>query len=231
MERVTFKSVAQVNIRYVITKNHYDLNNSSFYNSPGCYVDNTCFQYDTLGDGEVQHTPEYLVSTQNTEDFMVSLALYISENHSPELFKILEHLEPYGISTEQIKFLYNLKPNSNRKPTYINLQEMKKTTSDKQYDKRWEKLDSDWRPTFRNIFRHMVVSFHGFLARLIVTEKIRQATDYGVWVDYEEEFKIPDFNNIRGSMYVLESFLTAYRNIDAISRQVESLKHNMKLSD
>jgi len=231
MERVTFKSVSQANIRYVVTKDRHDLDNSSFYNSPGCYVDNTCFQYDTLGDGEVQHTPEYLVSTQNTEDFMVSLALYISENHNSELFKILEHLEPYGISTEQIKFLYNLKPNSNGKPTYINLQEMKKTTSDKQYDKRWEKLDSDWRPTFRNIFWHMVVSFHGFLARLIITEKIRQATDYSIWVDYEEEFKIPDFNNIRGGMYVLESFLTAYRNIDAISRQAESLKCNMKLSD
>lgn len=231
MERVTFKSVSQGNVRYVVTKGHYDHNDSNFYSSPGSYVSNTCLQYDTFGDGEVQHTPEYLVPAQQIEDFMVSLALYISDNHSSELFKVLEHLEPHGISEPQIKFLYNLKPNSNGKPTYINLQETKKTTADKQYDKRWEKLDSDWVPTFRNIFRHMSVSFHGFLDRLVVTEKIRQATDYGVWVDYEEEWKITNFSNIRNGMLILESFLTAYRNIDSISRQTESLKYNMKLSD
>lgn len=230
MEKITFKSQTHSNIRYVVAKDHYDMPNNNFYNSPGCYVDNTCFQYDTYEDGDVQHTPEHLVSATDMEDFMVSLALYISENHSSELLKVLEHLEPYGISEDQIKFLFTLKPNTNGKPTYINLQETKKTTSDKQYDKRWEQLDSDWRPTFRNIFRHIAVSFHGFLARLIITEKIRQATNYGVWVDYEEEFKISDFGHIRNSILVLESFLTAYRNIDAISRQVESLKYNMSLN-
>ena len=46
-KRITFKSVAQDNVRYIILKDDYDVGHSStnnFYNNPSAYVGNTCFQ-------------------------------------------------------------------------------------------------------------------------------------------------------------------------------------------
>lgn len=229
MEKIIFKSIGHSNIRYVISKDHYDMSNGNFYKSPGAYVGNTCFQYDTCGDGDVQHSPEWLVSAQELEDFMVSLALYISDNHSIDLLPVLDGLEPYGISADEIQFLYALKVRDNGKPMYINLKEMKKTTADKQYDKRWEKLDGDYEPTFKNIYPHFIESFHGFLARILIAEKIREATNWGIRLDYEESFKISDMSHVRNAISILQSFLTAYRSIDHISRTVDCLKHNMSI--
>lgn len=229
MEKITFRSIKQNNIIYVIAKDHYDLPSGEFYHSSSSYVGNTCFQYDTCGDGDVQHSPEYLVSAQNIEDFMTSLALHIADNHNIELLPVLSNLEPFGISANEIQFLYNLKPGKNDKPIYFNLKEMKKTTADKQYDIRWKKLPQHFEPTFQNIYPHFVESFHGFLARLLIAEKIREATDWNIWLDYEESFKISEMSHIRDSIRILQSFLTAYRNIETIGKQADCLKHNMLL--
>lgn len=230
MEKITFKSVSQSNVRYIVTKDQYDLLNGDFYRSPGAYVGNNCFQYDTYGDGDVQHSPEWLVSATQLEDFVVSLAIFISENHSIDLLPVLDSMEPYGISTDEIQFLYTLKAGGRKKTiTYINLKEMKRTHRDKQYDKRWERLSQDYEPTFEHIYPHFVVSYHGFLARILIAEKIREATGWGIWIDYEETFKISNITNIRNAINILQSFLSAYRQIDFISRGADSLKHNMSI--
>ena len=229
MEKITFKSIGKENIRYVVHKDHYNISDGNFYHNPSAYVGNTCFQYDTYADGDTQHSAEWLVSAQDLEDFTVSLALFISENHSPELLSVLDHLEPYGISEDQIRFLYTLKPGNNGKATYINLKEMKKTTSDKQYDKRWEKLPEDYEPDFKHIYPHFVESFHGFLTRILIAEKIREATNWNIWLDYEETFKVK-MNHIRDGIRILQCFSEAYRNIENISRIADCLKHNMSIA-
>ena len=229
MDQIIFKSIKKENIRYVVTKSHYDVPNSNFYHSPGSYVGNNCFQFDTLGDGEVQHTPLYLVAGADIEDFSVSLAIFISENHSIEMWEVLHYDLSNYFDPEEIKFLYNIRVKEG-KATYINLKEMKKTTAEsKRHDKRWEKLSDDYEPDFEHIYPFFNQSFYGLLIRLQLAEKIREATGWNIWVDYEGYFKIPNFSNIRDSLKVIESFMSAYKNLEYIKSSGGCIRHNMRL--
>ncbi|MBU1621808.1 MAG: hypothetical protein KJ604_20320 [Gammaproteobacteria bacterium] len=236
MDRITFKSIKKDNIRYVFVESSTKENNSGFYNHPSAFVASTAFQFDTMGDGEIRHTPLYLVGAEEIEDFTCSLALYLSENHSMDAYNVLHYnllrIKDYnqGNQRKEIQFLYGLK--NPQKETWINLSDCKKSYSEsKDHDKRWIKLSCDFLPNFENIYPFFIASFHGLLDRLFLTEHIREATDWNIWVDYEEYFKIKDFNNIRNALNIIEAFIVAYDKLAFIARAGENIKHNVKIKE
>jgi len=219
MEKIIFKSVRKVNIRYTIYRDHFSpaipTGVGYFYSNPSSYVGNDCFQFDTLGDGEVQHTPEQLISSFDLEDFMVSLAVFVAENHSKELVSVLNSLFPYKINDDKIRFLYGIHPSE--KTIYINLSNLKTSTSSKkEFDGRWEKLPAGYSPDFEHIFPYLVESYYGILSRVILTERIRKVTEFNLWVDYEKYFGIRDFNLVRISLQLIESCRTVYKELERI---------------
>ncbi len=219
MDKAEFESVNRDGVKYVIYKDRNAAPYNDYHHYPGAYIHSTCFQYET-------HGSEHLVSNTYFEDFIKSLGVHISENHNPKLFLILINLKPLEISEAEIRFLYTLKPKRG-KTTYINLKKLKKTTSDKQFDIRWTKLRDDYQPTFRYIYPYFVQPFHGFFERILIAEKIREATEWNIWIDYEEEFGISITGDIQNSLSIFQCFLDAYRNIELLTRIGESLKHNV----
>jgi len=229
MDQIRFKSIRDANLRYVWTKALTDGPNNDFYRNPGRYVDSNAYQYETYGDGEVQHSPMYLVSMDGLEDFICSLALFLAENQSKEVYECLRYSQYLSsINSDQVMFLYNLK--IKEKTVYINLSEQKKSTDErKRHDKRWVKIANDYRPTFENIFPFFCQSYHGLMNRLVMAEKIREVTGYNLWVDFESYFHIPKMDHIRSAMRAIECFLSAFNSLDNLNRSIESLKHNMGL--
>ena len=229
MDQIRFRSIRDANLRYAWTKASSDGPNNDFYRNPGRYVGSNAYQYETYGDGEVQHSPMHLVSADSLEDFICSLALFLAENQNKEVYECLRYNQYLSnIDKDQVMFLYNLK--IKEKTVYIDLSEQKKSTDErKQYDKRWMKIADDYRPTFENIFPFFCQSYHGLMDRLAIAERIREITNYDLWVSFESYFHIPKMDHIRGAMKVIECFLSAFNSLDNLNRNVESLKHNMEL--
>lgn len=107
--------------------------------------------FDTLGDGETQHTPEHCPSNtfENAEDFVMSLIPAITgiptgEDCSIE-YNASRAIAPGTMpSDELIKFIGGLKYDDH-KAIYVNFSDMKKSSAEsKQHDKRWTKLCSSY---------------------------------------------------------------------------------------
>ena len=230
MERLVFASIGKGNIRYIWVYDHYKMDNHGFYSNCGGYVSNCAFQYDTLGDGDTQHTPEYLVHKDDIEDYICSMAVYVAENPTKETFDVLSqgiHLN--NISVDTVKFLVSLK--SNGKPLYYNLHECKKSTASRlEHDKRWERLPDDYEGTFRTIYNMTVPNFYGFLDRLYLAEEIRGHANYDLWIDYEHDFGLSRSNSqVFTAMNIIQTFIEAMQKMESIKQAYECMRSNLRL--
>ena len=98
-------------------------------------------EYDTLGDGATQHTPVYPVRNEHVLDYMASLATYARDNIST--YDDMITLWPCRFRDRNlVELLMSIKYNPD-KPTYINPQTYKKSTSPtKRHDRRWIEVPS-----------------------------------------------------------------------------------------
>jgi len=231
MEDIRFKSVkAPDKIMYVWMKSQHDGPNSAFYGNCRNYVANTAYQFDTYGDGNTQHSPMYLVPSENIEDYIISLSLYISDNPTKETFELFNYSHHISFTNRStIEFLRSL-PAKNGKAVYYNLAELKKSKSEsKQHDKRWEKVPDAYEASFEDIFNILCPSFFGLLDRLFLAEQIREFTDYNIWVDFNEFFNIDRQSHMFTGLNIIQAFIKGMTKIDYVERGASCLRHNIGL--
>ena len=143
MNTFTFSSIARPTWRYRLYEKSDDNPGYDWRRSWGSISDHLS-QYDTMGDGETQHSPDCLVQNEDFCDVVASLVenlhrIPVDMEQMPGWLRWFWRTDCVA-SDEQIRFALSLKFDE-RKTTYYNLSELKKSSSsDKRYDKRWEEL-------------------------------------------------------------------------------------------
>ena len=138
---LTFPSVENLSWRYRISDDP-----ASDFKGISRYVTT----YDTMDDGETQHTADVVPQVGRLGDFLQSFVLTLGElDKLPDFVRMVFSSHPP--SFEQIKFLAKAVYRED-KDVFVNVKEAKKSTADsKRYDKRWTRLTSYHDGTFRGI--------------------------------------------------------------------------------
>lgn len=146
----TFASIARPSWRYRLYKR--DSENPAYdWRRLGDALCSSLSQYDTMGDGEVQHSPECRVDRNDCYDVVTSLASQLHEiqidirdreNCQSEVLGWFWRCDP-SASDEEIRFALDLKYNE-KKDTYYTFKDdgcRKSFAESKRHDRRWMKLD------------------------------------------------------------------------------------------
>ena len=150
--RYSFPSLDKPNERYSV----YELSSDNKgYNYQSYIISPHLARWDTLGDGEVQHSPDYCPGNDGKMllDFCRSVMGHLTKM-PPEIFSAVASMFDHYVDfkPEWVQFIQKTKYDEKRYHQYANVQEMKKSNSEsKQYDKRWIMLDSRWDGKFENV--------------------------------------------------------------------------------
>ena len=141
-----FPSIANQNLRYRIYEDS-DSNPAYDWRRSSTGINWRVSAFDTMGDGEVQHSPDYMPPKEETVDFISSLFAALSQIQPGTLPKCLENLfhSNNDPSLEFLEFCWNVKeaPEDSFKYAYVNLRDLKRSMSEsKSHDKRWLKLEN-----------------------------------------------------------------------------------------
>lgn len=139
-------------------------------------------KYDTYGDGMTQHSHELPIHLDDMEDFLASLAVYLTEGAGSDRqihIELVERNWPknYSLSNQRILFLAGLRQKDG-KTTYFSLTENKVSSSDsKRHDKRWVEVP-DWADgspaaVYRLAFQSEELDFRDMLTRYALYDEIR----------------------------------------------------------
>lgn len=147
----TFASIARPSWRYRIYRSSDD-NPAYSFRHIGKSVDSQLSQFDTMGDGEVQHSPDCLVMVEDVVDVIISLAASLSRmnvNIDDEEFCDSKFLSYFwrskpSASDAEIQFCLGLKFNPKKETyyTFIDDGPRKSTSENKKHDKRWMRLSN-----------------------------------------------------------------------------------------
>lgn len=144
-----FASIQRPSFRYRIYESS-DANPAYDWRRANYCLSTEISQYDTMGDGEVQHSPDCLVQTEDCMDVIESLvhSLHLmrididdSENCESRALRWFWRGES-SLSDKLIQFCLGVKYND-KKDQYFTLHDGGKVSSSesKRYDKRWSKLE------------------------------------------------------------------------------------------
>lgn len=148
-----FPSIARPSWRYRLY-NNMDDNPSYNWRHSGDSLSYYISQYDTMGDGEVQHCADCRVAREDIGDVLASLRLDLHRlapvvtGTSVEINRAFDAFwDDSVISDDSLALLLSLKPSTYEKPQYVSFSEGKKSAGDsKRHDKRWfevPRMDSD----------------------------------------------------------------------------------------
>jgi hypothetical protein len=146
---IKFKSVKRNTIIYEV-----GYNSEAFKYHSRDYLSSDVFEFDTLGDGDIQHTPSYPTNMVYALDFLISISSFILENNIPDddLFTIQYLTTTPDDETSKINFIYKLK-NVEGKRTFFNINNEKISRSEsKRYDKRWTEVPSWFTGSTQDIY-------------------------------------------------------------------------------
>lgn len=147
--RFVFPSLERPDFRYRLYSSSSD-NPAVDWRTGRYCLSNYISQYDTMGDGDVQHCADGLVSSELVMDVVFSLSCYLdkvpinidSDDTGTEFDAIQSFWNNRpSISDEDIRFLNTLKYQEGKDTYYTIHGERKKSFSEnKRYDKRWHKI-------------------------------------------------------------------------------------------
>ena len=141
-ERIVFKSLAQSHVRYTWYRHGYD-SPVADYRGHNSRLGDNCGWYDTHGDGECQHSPEYAVAIDGATDYFASLLSHLANatpNDRHDMLDAIAYDWPNMEHRDRKSFVFaiGLKYKEGGKTQYFNMEDLKTSTShNKQYDKRW----------------------------------------------------------------------------------------------
>jgi hypothetical protein len=239
MSRYVFPSIVNPTKRFAV----YD----SFANNPGyswrnsSVISDYLSTYDTLGDGETQHTPEYSPTNtfENAEELIMS-AIPVLKQFSTEgsIFNnfyrmIVPWTHP---SPKLLAFIGSLRYNPD-KATYVNFDDQKKSTADsKRYDKRWKDVCSSYDGTvsaFRRGLYDAEITGGNCIHAVLRDFAIYQHLDKGIWTlasDLVNEsgtvFRGVDDQRMETFIHVLSMLKVYLESRDQMERAHQSLQRS-----
>lgn len=146
MANIIFSSLENPNFRYVLYGSYY-------FDRPDRQQGavEAARWYDTMGDGEIQHTPTMAIGDAMLTDFCFSLCAYVREN--PDMLAdVASKIRLPQVYRKQIEFFATLKYQEG-KTRYFSRSDLKVSSSDKKrHDKRWEEVHSWCQGRLQDIF-------------------------------------------------------------------------------
>lgn len=227
--RHQFKSVSRSVVYTVESRPATDKHD--YYMSPRSYVHEHVFEYETYGDGMTPHSPTYLTSANNTDDFMISFLHYVkSIRHSDDLepmfsaCRLVWHSQfDSTFSKEKWEFFSKLRYNEN-KTQYFNEREMKVSTRDKLcYDKRWERVDERHNGSFHSLVNSVCPIHYSFLEFCVLTSEIAKwYQDNCRWISIPEV--VTDMKHFERFCRVCSHANLAANSLEMVKRSLEYLE-------
>jgi hypothetical protein len=140
MKSFVFSSLNNSNIRYVF----HDSYSWDGYGSRSYSVWERIGYYDTLGDGETQHTSEYPINRNYTQDVLVSLVFFLESTKDAECINMVSEAFPDAMQDSDIRFVLSLKAKD--KKQWYSITEKKVSCNPKYaYDTRFHELPEGYR--------------------------------------------------------------------------------------
>jgi hypothetical protein len=200
MANIVFPSLENSNFRYVLDGSHYY---DRFDRQQGAVE--AARWYDTMGDGNTQHTPLMAVSDSMLADFCFSLCAHLRENPA-DLADVAKQIYLPEISRKQIDFFTALKYTEG-KPRYFSRSELKVSSSDsKRHDKRWEEIPSWSQGRLKDVFGFWLNGRReDTFTRVSAMIEISEITEQYILV--EREFSLP--TRTEGAVIALRCLLQA----------------------
>ena len=132
--RITFPSLNSANIRYLVDGlDYYDRRDRKL----GA-VD-WAREFDTLGDGETQHSPDTWVHEDQLPDFCCSILLHL-QSHPEDLESIAKKYHFPQIYNKEILFFASLKYKEGKTQYFSRNEQKVSTSANKAHDKRWKEV-------------------------------------------------------------------------------------------
>ncbi len=146
--RFTFPSIAEPKLRYAIFESERD-NKGYSWTSSSAVISGCLAIYDTLGDGETQHSQEYCPTNHfdRMTDFVHSLLPHVKRLDGEVLDNTHRMFIPYDLPKPAVMDFIRLKAvyDPDKYGVYVNVSECRKSTVEsKRHDKRWIELTSTW---------------------------------------------------------------------------------------
>lgn len=139
-------------------------------------IDGRMRAYQTYGDGLTQHSGDWTITVDQLADYMASMAAAMLDDR--ELAEYCMYSLAGGPGRKQIEFAASIVFKAaddqerfsacyrrEKKPRYYSISEMKLTSADKQYDKRFKLVDSFCDGTPKAIYNMLLPEYAGGLER------------------------------------------------------------------
>ena len=179
-----FESLTRDGIGYAWSSDYHSFDNG-YFNQPGRCIAPEANEFQTYNDGMIQHSPLWCVSSDNIQDFLVSLLIFLKGCHGTEELETVSQRWPNDdISRDRVKFYESLKYDPEKyKQTLYNNETMKKSNAEsKRHDRRWEEIPNFADGSFMAVFRFFLESHNSALDRYAKYQNIRRIMGWP-WVD------------------------------------------------
>jgi hypothetical protein len=196
--------------------------------------------YDTLGDGNVQHSAATPFPVDMLPDFLASLAVCLADEPAEmreEMLGVVAKAWPtQRFTVEQVRFALSLKC-KDTKAFYYCLQEQKTSTADsKAYDKRWEKVsaydthvDGGFKSACCILRTGDAIDRIGCIAAQLEVAEVANHIANSVFraqLNLADDNR-QDANDCRNAWECVAAFVDAYRKADYAKRATDCLRHNL----
>lgn len=142
-QKLVFPSLANPSLRYVYNEDTF-YNWEMWRNQGG--LDQYATVYDTLGDGDTQHTPARMVRLAESEDFFNSFKRFVALNTEKFIngeFSMPLKLVFSEISEERIEFAHKTRRAKEGQDLWYSVLLRKRTSKDMSHDRRYAQYPSE----------------------------------------------------------------------------------------
>lgn len=224
MTSLIFPSLTREGIAYEIHSagDYYD---SGFFRNPPRFLHDRFVEFQTYGNGLVQHSNSLTVSVDCFVDALASLAKHLFDH--PEAVQEVEKFWPEDNTRfdKRIQFFSSLKYDE-EKTRYYNESEMKVSASEKKaHDRRWEAVPSWADGRIEAVFRFTAQSHWGALERYNLYQRLRET----LWWENIEGSGIGSTERTGDLNYAFDSvdfLVKSHRNMEAAKSCFDCLNHN-----
>lgn len=213
--RYIFPSVARPSVRYVIYDgSHYVF---GFDNGINPYVKS----FDTLGDGEIQHTMDHVVGLGELEDFLDSFLRSVKGDRWKEFTEWWPRINE-AEDLETIEFAHSVRYDENKMYRYYNLKERKISAAEsKKNDRRWDKIESwyDGSPSAVHAISNPEKP-HGIFGHYLWVVLMSKALNYTP----SQEMELIDNAEYKSHMRIMQFIKLCNALIDSQRKQAHTLE-------
>lgn len=224
--RFVFPSLARPSIRYAIYSNSTDNPGYNWRQTGGIVSDGlSCF--DTLGDGEVQHTSEYCPLISDGIDIFESLVMVLDRFPTTEHNEFLQRLWRHNVPGDSaIRFAESVRYKENKRQFYTWQGDFKVSSAEsKMHDKRWHRVepehDGSLSAVVSLLFSDSPYKPLYWIERLGSLLRICTVLDVGTWnlagelrkYDQLRDISNEDVRRLRDSFELIDAF---YKAVDSL---------------